>query len=123
MASLACGAEVVVEEGEVLVQGEGGYQGTGQPDRESAAKEACDLLIERLPNCNYDVCLRSAQEKFKIGERTGCSQEGIELLYCSISNANQHVCLGHHECDLLQEAFEDCWMKACAADPDLCADL
>jgi len=124
--SFGCGAEVVLEEDVVLEeavvldQGEGGYLGTGQPDRDSAVQELCGVLQDWLPMCPQDTCINGAEEIFEIGEKTGCAAEAVSLMYCAVLNANQYVCLGHHECDNLEEAFETCWTTVCSADPDLC---
>src|SRR5512139_1140095 len=104
-----CGAEVVLDDDPALEHGEGGYLGTGQGDIDAAIKEACDILEERLPNCPQESCIKQGYWLFGDGELSGCNTEAVELMYCSVQNANEWVCLGHHECDSLREAFDDCF--------------
>ncbi|NUO47423.1 MAG: hypothetical protein HOV80_01060 [Polyangiaceae bacterium] len=117
---LGCGAKVVIEEEEVLAQGEGGYLGTGEPDIESAVKEACDVLLERLPDCNQKTCVDQARELFRVGEKSGCAAEAVSLMYCAVLNADEFVCLGHHRCDEQWVEYEDCWHAACTDQNNLC---
>ena len=117
---LACGAEVVVEQDATLAGGEGGYMGTGEPDRDSAVEEACGLLKHRLPECPQETCLDYAAELLTVGELSGCGEEAVAVLYCIVQEANQYVCMGHHACESLETTYDDCWMTTCSADPNRC---
>ncbi len=114
-----CGAEVVLDDEPALQSGEGGFLGTGETDVDAAVKEACDVLKEQHPECPQDTCTEQGYELFNIAEITGCTAEAVDLMYCSVENANE-VCLGHHACDPEWKVLDACTRAYCETNLDDC---
>ncbi len=117
----ACSAEVIKDDdNSQLERGEGGYLGTGASGREEAVRSACDELVARLPNCDYDICTKAGHDTLEGGELSGCTAEAVEFFYCQVDLATQQLCLGHQACEDLWKAYDHCWLSACAPDPKKC---
>jgi hypothetical protein len=115
-------SEVIVEDDPALRDGEGGYLGTGESDIDAAVGEVCDLLEQRRPDCPQETCVEAAYNFFERGEQTGCGAEAVALMYCSVENADDVRCLGHHDCDAQYEAYDACWKEVCGTEPERCSE-